>query len=314
MIISASRRTDIPAYFSEWFFNRVKEGSVAVRNPFNFHQVSNINISPDVVDGIVFWTKNPSPMIDKIPLLKDYAYYFQFTVTPYDHDIEANVPNKEHVIVPTFKRLSDIVGPERVIWRYDPILLNKTHTVKRHVEAFERLAGQLSGYTKTCVISFIDTDYRNVKKNICELGLEEISEDAQLSLAEQCAQIAHAAHIQPETCAETIDLEKFRIGHAHCIDKNLLEKLSGFNLDVGKDPLQRPACGCATSVDIGVYNTCRNGCAYCYANYSQPLVEKNQCQHNTRSPLMCGTVREDDTVTERAALSHRICHEQLSLL
>ena len=130
MIISASRRTDIPTYYSEWFFNRIKEGYVLVRNPMNAHQISKISLNPDVVDGIVFWTKNPSPMLDKLNLLKDYMYYFQFTLNAYGQDIESGVPIKNSVIVPSFQKLSELIGPDRIIWRYDPIFLNKKYTVE----------------------------------------------------------------------------------------------------------------------------------------------------------------------------------------
>ena len=122
MIISASRRTDIPTYYSDWFFNRIRDGYVCVRNPMNIHQVSKIFLSKHSVDGIVFWTKNPTPMIDRLDELKDYMYYFQFTVNPYGKEIEENVPSKNNIIIPSFRELSRIIGPERIIWRYDPII------------------------------------------------------------------------------------------------------------------------------------------------------------------------------------------------
>ena len=127
MIISASRRTDIPTYYSEWFFNRIKEGYALVRNPMNAHQISKISLNPDVVDGIVFWTKNPTPMLDKLDRLKDYTYYFQFTLNAYGQDVEASIPSKNNVVIPAFQKLSDMIGPEKVIWRYDPIYLNETY-------------------------------------------------------------------------------------------------------------------------------------------------------------------------------------------
>ncbi len=156
MIISASRRTDIPTYYSNWFFNRIKEGYVCVRNPMNIHQVSKISLSSNVVDGFVFWTKNPIPMMNRLNDLSDYKYYFQFTVNSYGKDIEANIPNKNDVIIPAFKRLSDLIGPERVIWRYDPILLTQQYSVEYHAKYFEEIAKRLSGYTHKCVICFVD--------------------------------------------------------------------------------------------------------------------------------------------------------------
>ena len=133
MIISASRRTDIPAYYALWFLRRLEAGFVCVRNPVNFHQVSRIPLSPEVVDGIVFWTKNPTPMLDRLPLLKDYPFYFQFTLTAYAQDLEPGVPNKNEVIIPAFQELSRRIGPERVIWRYDPILPTPKYNIDYHV-------------------------------------------------------------------------------------------------------------------------------------------------------------------------------------
>ena len=167
MIISASRRTDIPTYYSEWFFNRIEEGYALVRNPMNAHQISKISLRPDVVDGIVFWTKNPTPMMTKLDRLKDYTYYFQFTLNAYGQDVEASIPSKNNVIIPAFQKLSDMIGPEKVIWRYDPIFLNETYTFEYHIHYFEELAKRLSPYTKKCTISFLDF-YRNTEKTLLD--------------------------------------------------------------------------------------------------------------------------------------------------
>ena len=175
MIISASRRTDIPTYYCEWLFNRIKEGFVYVRNPMNVHQISKISLSPDVVDGIVFWTKNPVPMLDKLDELQDYAYYFQFTVNSYGKDIEANIPSKNDVIVPAFRELSRKIGAEKVIWRYDPIMLTSKYTIDYHVNYFNELAKRLSGYTHKCVISFVDF-YRNTQTHLKDLDILPLGE------------------------------------------------------------------------------------------------------------------------------------------
>ncbi len=143
MIISASRRTDIPAFFSEWMINRLKEQTAYVRNPVNFHQISKINLSPKVVDCIVFWSKNPGPMLPKLPALKDYMYYFQFTLNPYGEDLEANLPSLP-ARIDTFQTLSRYLGKERVLWRYDPIIVNEKYTTNWHIETFRRLTEQLS--------------------------------------------------------------------------------------------------------------------------------------------------------------------------
>ena len=156
MIISASRRTDIPTYYSDWFFNRIKDGYVCIRNPMNIHQISKVSLDPTVVDGIVFWTKNPIPMMGRLDELRDYMYYFQFTVNPYGPDVEQNVPSKSKIIIPTFKELSKKIGKNRVIWRYDPIFLTQKYSIEYHEKFFSKMAEILSAYTDKCIISFLD--------------------------------------------------------------------------------------------------------------------------------------------------------------
>ena len=154
MILSVSRRTDIPNYFSEWFFNRIKEGFVYVRNPLNPHQVSKIDITQNVVDCIVFWTKNPEPMLNRLDELTSYNYYFQFTLTGYGKDVERNVPHKKEKMIPIFQELSKKIGMKKVIWRYDPIIFTKKYTPEYHLKAFEQIATALQGHTEKCVIRF----------------------------------------------------------------------------------------------------------------------------------------------------------------
>ena len=140
MIISASRRTDIPNYYSEWFYNRIKEGFLYVRNPMNAHQISEIKITPEIVDCIVFWTKNPLPMMSRLDELKDYPYYFQFTLTGYGKDVEANLPNKKTEMIPVFQELAEKIGKEKVIWRYDPIFFSDRYAKEYHLKAFQSIA------------------------------------------------------------------------------------------------------------------------------------------------------------------------------
>ncbi|MCL2052348.1 MAG: DUF1848 domain-containing protein [Lachnospiraceae bacterium] len=305
MLISASRRTDIPSYYSDWFFRRIKEGFVLVRNPMNFHQLSRVSLSPDKVDGIVFWTKNPSPMLDRLNELRDYMYYFQFTLTPYAADIEPNLPAKNEKILSAFKRLSDTIGSDRVIWRYDPIFINEKYSPAFHTQAFGEIARELKDYAKKVIISFIDKDYRGVKDNIKELAMSDFPPTLQIKLSYQLAEIAKAEGLLIETCAEEMDLKKFGIGQASCIDEKLFEKLLGFPLDINKDKNQRPQCGCATSIDIGMYNTCLTGCRYCYANYSPGAVKANSANHNPLSPLLCGEINEADKLSDRDVKSCR---------
>ena len=298
MIVSASRRTDIPACYPDWFYQRIREGFVLTRNPMRFHQVSKIILSPETVDGIVFWTKNPAPMMLRLDELNAYTYYFLLTLTSYGKDIESNVPVKSSEVIPSFQRLSDKIGPERVIWRYDPILLSEKYNIDYHLEYFHEIAKRLKGYTQKCIISFVDR-YRNTDANLGSLGLEDIVDSAKRRLAESIAQTARSFGINVETCAEEIDLNAYGIGHAKCIDGNLLDKIRGYPLKVFKDKYQRPHCGCDASVDIGMYNTCKNGCKYCYANYNTRALKSNAAGHDPFSPLLIGSIGEDDVIKER---------------
>jgi hypothetical protein len=299
MIISASRRTDIPSFYSDWFFDRVREGFLMTRNPIRYRQISRLSLAPEAVDGFVFWTKNPRPMFGRLSELKDYMYYFQYTVTPYGRDIEPNLPDKTKAVLSAFKTLSDKLGPDRVIWRYDPIFLNARYTRDVHLRAFEKIVGELRGCTRKVTVSFLDARYRNVKTNIHKFSPQDLPAAGKIELASDLAGIAQSHGLAIETCAETLDLSALGIGHAHCIDGALFEKLLGKPLKTRKDPNQRPGCGCAASVDIGAYNTCRNGCLYCYANYNQHAVAGNTASHDPMSPLITGIVGAEDTVTER---------------
>lgn len=304
MIISASRRTDIPTYYSDWFYNRIKEGYVYARNPMNIHQVSEISLSPDVIDGFVFWTKNPIPMMNRLNELNDYKYYFQFTINSYGKEIEANIPNKNDVIIPAFKKLSELIGPERVIWRYDPILLTQQYSIEYHTKYFEEIAKRLSGYTHKCVISFVDL-YRNTQANTKNLGFLPLGSNEMIEIAKNLVEIASKYNLIVESCAEKINLEQFGIAHGHCIDCNLFESILGYKLEVDKDENQREECGCVASIDIGMYNTCKNGCKYCYANYSSKTVMNNFGGHNPHSPLISGELLLDDVVKHREIKSFK---------
>ena len=310
MIISASRRTDIPCFYSDWFFNRIKEGYVLVRNPMNTHQVSKIDLSPRVVDGIVFWTKNPLSMLNRLDELAMYDYYFQFTVNAYGKDVETNLPSKQETIIPVFQKLSSIIGKEKVVWRYDPIFLNEKYTVDYHCKYFEVLADKLGQYTEKCTISFLDM-YNHTCNNTRLLKIIPLAKEQMLELGERFSKIADNSGLQIDTCAEEIDLSQYGISHAHCIDKERFEKIAGCKFEVGKDANQRKECGCVASVDIGSYHTCKNGCLYCYANHSKKLAEKNYKQHNPLSPFLFGQLEKEDKVTEKEMKSCKDCQLEL---
>ena len=301
MILSVSRRTDIPAFYSEWFFNRIKDGFVFVRNPMNIHQVSRIALSPEMIDCIVFWSKNPRPMLARLDELKGYMYYFQFTINPYDRGLELGVPRKDGIIT-TFKELSEKIGLKRVIWRYDPILLTESMGVDYHVRYFEEIAKRLAGYTETCVISFVDL-YKKTQRNLKDTTAREPSQNEMVEIAGKLCSIAKTYGMTIQTCAEEIALESVGIKHGKCIDSALIEDLLNVKLVVGKDPNQRKECGCVQSIDIGEYNTCAHGCKYCYANFKDVVVATNRAAHDPYSPLLIGDLGPGDKVTERKLFS-----------
>lgn len=298
MILSVSRRTDIPSYYSEWFFERLKEGFVYTRNPMNPKQVSRLDLSPETVDCMVFWTKNPAPMLERLAELEPYPYYFQFTLTSYGRDVEAHVPHKKEVMIPVFQKLAAQVGSKRVIWRYDPILFTPRYTPEYHIRAFRQMAEALRGCTEKCVISFVDTYSKNVKK-LQALGVYELPQEELEAFAATLCTIAKENGMVMASCSEEIDLAHCDIAHNACIDKALIEDIIGCKLKGSRDKNQRKECGCMESIDIGTYHTCANGCVYCYANHSDTRVKEACAMYDVHSPILCGKIGAEDKVTER---------------
>lgn len=299
MILSVSRRTDIPAFYAEWFMNRLRAKEVYVRNPFNTHLISKIPLSPENVDAIVFWTKNSKPLhqyLDEIDNL-GYKYYFQFTITPYKKDMEENIEDKKNIIE-TFKTLSSKIGSEKVILRYDPVILNDKYNIDFHKKSFDRLCSLLAPYTNKIIFSFLD-DYKKIAKNIKELNIKEIKEDEMLIMAKYFAETAKKYNLSIESCAEMIDLKQFGIRHGKCIDDRLIEKITGYKIKADKDK-QREACGCIKCIDIGEYNTCLHKCLYCYANINKDVAFKNYKEHNKLSPLLIGDIDINSKIIERS--------------
>lgn len=298
MILSASRRTDIPNYYSEWLARRFRAGFLCVRNPMNFRQVSRITLNPNVIDCIVFWTKNPAPMLPYLDEYRRYMYYFQFTLTGYGKDIEPGLPDKRRILIPAFCELADRIGRDRVIWRYDPIFLSDHYTLDYHVKAFTRIAEDLAGRTRRVVISFLD-DYEKTKRNMKGINIQGLTKEKMRRLAHSFAVIAGRYGMEIQTCAEKIDLSEYGITHGACIDREYIEHLLGCRLRAGKDHGQRPECRCMESVEIGSYHTCRNGCRYCYANFSDGRVQARIRDFDVDSPILCGKMEPEDRITER---------------
>ncbi|MDS0524304.1 DUF1848 domain-containing protein [Clostridium sp. SHJSY1] len=294
MIINTGCRTDIPAYFSEWFFNRIKEGYVYTRNPYYKNQVMKYKLTPDVVDCLSFCTKNPGPILPRIHELDGFRQFWFVTITPYGKEIEPNVPDKEKVIE-DFKKLSKSIGSQKIGWRYDPIFITDKYTLKSHIEHFEKISSNLAGYTHDCVISFIDL-YEKTKLNFP--GVKAVTREERFTIAKEFVHIGKKYDIQIKTCVEGQELSKYGVDCSGCMTKSVIEKALGVSLKLHQKKSTRGGCNCLLGNDIGVYNTCGHGCLYCYANYNQKTVIDNMKLHNPKSPFLIGRNMNGDIVKE----------------
>jgi hypothetical protein len=264
--------------------NRLEAGYLCTRNPFNPAQTKRIELTPELVECIVFWTKNPKPMLPLLSKLDEmgYRYYFQFTLTPYGKDMERNLPLKEDIIR-TFCELGEQIGAQRLFWRYDPIILNDTIDIPYHTEHFQRMSEQLSPYTNSVTISFVDL-YRKLKTPLVR---DIITEEIEI-ISKSFAYIAARVGFPVRACCEKMNLTTYGINPASCIDRQTIEKICGYTVTTKSDKNQRPGCGCIAAVDIGAYNTCQNGCVYCYANHSIPSVKANCQRHDPKREYLLG--------------------------
>jgi len=298
MIISASRRTDIPAFYSEWFMKRIREGYFYRVNPFNSNQVSGFSLKPEDVDAICFWTKNPAPLMKHLDELDELGlrYYFQFTLNPYDKVFEPSTPSVDERIA-TFIELSSRIGSDRVVWRYDPVILSSITPVSWHLEQAEMIAGRLKDATRRLVFSFYDFygkgqgRLNNALKGT-GIILDDITSSEKASQLNELVKgfkaIADKFNLHILSCSEDVDLSTFDIEHGACIDGKLIQELFGGPLSSNKDKNQRQACGCVESVDMGIYNTCHFRCTYCYANFNEGMIESNCLKHYPDSPSLLG--------------------------
>lgn len=294
MILNTGSRTDIPAFYSDWFYNRIQEGYCLVRNPYYPEQVTKYVLSPQVIDAIVFCTKNPQPMLDRLSLLSQYCTFWLVTITPYEQDIEPCVPRWSKVI-DNFRYLSRQVGVDRMSWRYDPIFISQKYSVSYHIERFEQMAEDLQGYTRQCVVSFIDL-YEKTKRNFPQA--RSVTAAQQEQLIEAFSKIAAAKGMQIHLCCEDRALTRANVDVDGCLSQTVLERAIGSALHVPKKKMARDACSCLLGADIGMYNTCGHGCLYCYANYDNESVRVNRKLHDSASPLLIGHLHETDIVKE----------------
>lgn len=307
MIINTGMRTDIPAFYAEWFIKRIREGYVYTRNPYNNTQVTKYRLTPEVVDVLAFCTKNPSPMLPYMEELKKYGQYWFVTITPYGTDLEPNVPPKEQVME-DFLKLSQIVGADSMGWRYDPIIITDKYTVERHISDFSMMAEKLAGYTHTCVISFIDL-YKKVRRNFSEA--KEVAYADKIALGKEFIRICKKYDMVVKPCAEGDELAGYGADCSGCMTKHTFEKAIHCRLDTPNIKSQRSECACLLGKDIGQYDTCGHLCRYCYANVNPDAVRRNMKLHNPQSPFLIGELREDDVIHEANQSTWR--NEQMNL-
>lgn len=307
MIINTGMRTDIPAFYSEWFMNRIRAGFVLVRNPYRPDWITRYELDPDVVDCLAFCTKNPEPMLKYVDDLKAFHQYWFVTITPYDRDVEPNVPPKE-TVMQDFITLSETLGVKCVAWRYDPIFIDSTYTLERHLNDFEQMCGTLSGYTNVCVISFIDL-YEKVKRNFPEA--RTVTPQERITIGKTFAEIGKRHGITIKGCAEGNELEKYGVDCGGCMTRETFEATVGSSLKVTKKKSQRAECACVLGTDIGAYDTCGHLCRYCYANYNKENVRRNLKLHNPKSPFLVGELRDGEIIHPAKQESWR--NEQLTL-
>ena len=293
MIIHTGLRTDIPAFYTPWLLNRLKEGYVLVRNPFNPSSVTRYSLSPAVVDLIAFCTKNPRPMLPHLDDLTGYGQYWFVTITPYGRELEPGVPPKEQVIR-DFRALSAAVGPRAMAWRYDPILLWGAWTVERHLQSFAEMAAALEGATDTCVISFIDL-YKKVRRNFPEA--REVAREDRLRLGSGMAEIARRHGMTLKSCAEGDELAPFGVDCSGCMTIAAYERALGCRLRAPRAVSNRQGqCACHLTCDIGAYSSCGHFCRYCYANESPAIVRENMRRHDPASPFLIGGRMPGDVI------------------
>ena len=298
MIISASRRTDIPAFYSEWFMNRIRVGWCQVPNPLNYNQLSYISLRLKDVDAIVFWSKNPAPMLKHLDELDSHGfrYYFQFAVNDYPIILEPGIPSLSKRLE-TFHKISNHVTPLRVIWRYDPIIISNHTPCDFHRDKFLMIATALKGYTKRVMVSLVDyynkTDRRlsEFEKEGYEFDREVAHSHAVWDLLKDLSLIARSNEMEIFTCAEERDFSGAGICPGSCIDGELLFRLWALRGHTKKDPTQRDACLCVASKDIGVNDTCIHGCPYCYSTRNIDIAKRRYSEHDPGSPVIWGKAR-----------------------
>lgn len=293
MVLNVSGRTDIVAFYSDWFIERYKEGYIDVRNPFYPKLISRIYFKN--VDLILFCTKNPIPILDKLKYI-DKPILFHVTLTPYKKDIEPNVLPKG-IIIKAIKKLSKVIGIDNLTIRYDPIFISDKYNLDYHIKAFDKLCSLLNGYVNKIIVSFID-DYKNVRKNEKILNFREFTEKDYEIIGKNFSRIVKENSMTVQTCFENRNLVEYGFIKGECLSHELAYKLTGKKYKTWK-ARKGANCNCVEMVDIGVYNSCKHFCKYCYANYDEKQVNNNFNSHFKDSSLLVGRIEKDDLIKER---------------
>ena len=293
MIINTGSRTDTVQYYTEWLLKRFEEGYVYSRNPMYPEKVTKYILSPDVVDCVIFCSKNYRPILPYIETITDkYNTYFFYTITAYGKDVEPNVPSIDESI-DTLLDLANIVGKQRVAWRYDPILLTDIYTKSKHYQTFEYMTQKISPYIDRCIFSFVDM-YKKLKVNMPEILL--LSETDKIDIVRNIGYIAKKYNMLIQTCATGADYNTFGILNSGCITSEILEKANDIKFKDVRHAGNRTNCRCIEARNIGDYDTCPNGCKYCYANQNPYVAVKNYKKHNPNSEFILGNLSDYDEI------------------
>ena len=281
MIVSVSRRTDVPGFYWDWFLHRLRAGYAMTRNPMNANQIKRVELNECDVDGFVFWTKNPLSMLEKgLDQIEPYPYYIQLTITGYGPDVEPFLPPKSQLIQ-AVKQLSARIGPKRILWRYDPILFSPVHTMDWHEHKFAEMSRALSAHVDGCTISFLD-EYKKIARALAEMHARRPDEAERIELARRCLSIAKGENLALSGCVD----EGLGLAPGPCVDHVRLSLIAGYEIAAQRDRSQRGGCACAKSVDIGAYHCCPHGCRYCYANISMEAVARNAGRHTPHGAFL----------------------------
>ena len=310
MIINTGGRTDTVQYFTPWLLKRFAEGYVYSRNPLFQNKVTRYELTPDKVDCVQFCSKNYEPILEHLqPIISRFPTYFHYTITAYGKDVEPGVPTIEKSME-TLKKLSAIVGRQRLAWRYDPVLLTNKYTIDRHLETFERMARELTPYVDRCIFSFVEM-YKKVEVNMPELI--PLSVEDMDNLAQGLGEIAAKYGLYMQTCGNNGDFSRFGIHSSGCMTLDMIGQANDIEFRNLKHKGMRQGCGCIETRDIGAYDTCLNGCKYCYANKRPQKAVENYKDHDPDSPLLLGHLKDTDVIQQGAQKSFRKKVVEISL-